>query len=166
MELTTRQKGALAEAKIAAAAVEQGWFVLRPDQEGRRYDFVFDVDHRLLRIQCKWARVRGDVVIAQTGTCRHTPAGYVRSTYSPADIDVIALYCGELDRCFALPVTEVTGLHAIHLRLAPARNGQRSGVRLADAYPLGAVAQLGERRHGMAEVRGSSPLSSIATKAA
>jgi hypothetical protein len=54
----------------------------------------------------------------------------------------------------------VAGKTYIHLRLTPARNNQRTGVTMAADYEFGAVAQLGERRHGMAEVRGSSPLSS------
>ena len=33
---------------------------------------------------------------------------------------------------------------------------------MAADYTLGAIAQLGERRHGMAEAVGSSPTSSIA----
>ncbi len=48
----------------------------------------------------------------------------------------------------------------MHLRLAPARNGQRAALHWAEQYNLGAVAQLAERRHGMAEARGSNPLSS------
>jgi hypothetical protein len=32
---------------------------------------------------------------------------------------------------------------------------------MAAQYELGAIAQLGERRHGMAEVEGSSPSSSM-----
>ncbi len=51
--------------------------------------------------------------------------------------------------------------YAVQLRLTPPRNNQRACINLADAYEFaGAVAQLGERRHGMAEARGSSPLSS------
>jgi hypothetical protein len=47
------------------------------------------------------------------------------------------------------------------LRLVRAGNNQRAAINFAADYELsGAVAQLEERRHGMAEVRGSSPLSS------
>ena len=49
----TTLKGAIAEAAIMAAAVELGVVVLRPMIEGRRYDLVFDIDHRLFRVQCK-----------------------------------------------------------------------------------------------------------------
>lgn len=48
----------------------------------------------------------------------------------------------------------------MHLRLVAARNGQRAALNWAQQYELGAVAQLAERRHGMAEARGSNPLSS------
>ena len=36
---------------------------------------------------------------------------------------------------------------------------------MADDFPLGAIAQLGERCHGMAEAEGSSPSSSIDAQA-
>ena len=159
-DLSTSRKGATAEAAITALAIEMGIIVLRPVAEGGRYDLVFDVGTRLLRVQCKWARKRGDVLAAHTGTCRHTPHGYLRTTYTAAEVDAVVLYCRELHRAYLLPIEEVEGLSYVHLRLAPARNNQRAGVRMAHRYELGAVAQLGERRHGMAEVRGSIPLSS------
>jgi PD-(D/E)XK nuclease superfamily protein len=55
------------------------------------------------------------------------------------------------------------------LRLAPRLNNQRLGINWAEDYAFearlggkqGAVAQLGERLHGMQEVTGSSPVGSI-----
>ncbi len=165
-ELSSTEKGAVAELKIAAAAAELGIVVSRPMLEGRRYDLIFDVDHRLLRIQCKWANRRGDVVAIHVGTCRHSPTqGYLRTRYTAEEVEGIAAYCQDLDRCFFIPIRDFEGQTHLHLRLAPARNNQLVGVKLAADYPLGAVAQLGERCHGMAEVRGSSPLSSTARQA-
>ena len=112
-------------------------------------------------MQCKWATLKdGNVVSIRLRTSRHTPAGYVRTVYSADEIEGFAAYCRELDRCFFLPIAEFNEQSHAHLRLGPARNGQLHGVKMADAYLLGAVAQLGERCHGMAEVRGSIPLSS------
>jgi hypothetical protein len=48
-ELTPSEKGAIAEAKICAAAVEADIVVSRPISEGRRYDLIFDLGPRLLR---------------------------------------------------------------------------------------------------------------------
>ncbi len=166
MELTSSQKGGLAELKIAADAAALGIDVYRPMIDGARCDLIFDTGNRLLRVQCKWARRNGDVVVIRLRTCRHTPTrGYIRTTYSASEIDGIAAYCGELDRCFFLPIREFDSRSHVHLRLAAARNGQLVGVKMAADYPLGAVAQLGERRHGMAEVRGSIPLSSTPASA-
>ena len=61
-------KGAIAEAAITSAAVELGIVVLRPLVEGRRYDLVFDIDHRLYRVQCSWGGCRGTVVDVHLAT--------------------------------------------------------------------------------------------------
>lgn len=161
-------KGGRAELAIAWAAARLDVVVLRPLMEGRRYDLIFDLGPRLLRVQCKWASRRGDVVSASLRTSRHSPTrGYVVATYSADEVDAIALYCDELERCYLVPICEVAGHTHVQLRLAPARNNQQLGVRMASDYDLakmvhvlGAIAQLGERRHGMAEVVGSSPTSS------
>jgi PD-(D/E)XK nuclease superfamily protein len=153
-------KGAIAEAAITAAAVELGFVVLRPLVEGRRYDLVIDTGPDLLRVQCKWAQQRGAVIQVNLTTCRHTPSGYVRSTYGRDEVDGIGVYCHQLKRCFYLPIEAVAGRTAFRLRLAPAANHQEAAINYADQYAFGAIAQLGERSTGSAEVAGSSPASS------
>jgi hypothetical protein len=57
------------------------------------------------------------------------------------------------------------GQNHIYLRLTPARNGQRSCINLASDFDFnGAIAQLGERCDGIAEVVGSSPTSSTSSE--
>src|SRR4051794_9276880 len=99
--LTPSGKGNIAEAKLAAAAIELGIGVCWPLGGNQRYDLIFDLHPRLLRVQCKWAPRKGDVVVVRTRTCRHTPTnGYVRGTYGPDEIDAIGAYCPDLDRCY------------------------------------------------------------------
>ena|SRR5579859_2566616 len=165
--MTTDQKGTIAETSIIAAAVKLGVGVLRPVNDGLRYDLVFDVDSRLIRVQCKWVLRRGAVAVVPLRSCRRTKDGYLRRPYTPEDADAIAGYCAEIDRFFWIPIQEVAGRPQMMLRLAPSRNNQRLKINWAEDYDLdarlkslGAVAQLGERRHGMAEARGSIPLGS------
>jgi PD-(D/E)XK endonuclease len=153
-------KGAIAEAAVTAAAIELGFAVLRPLVEGCRYDLVIDSGHRLLRVQCKWAQRKGTVIPVYLSTCRHTPAGYVRSTYTGHEVDGIAVYCHELKRCFYVPIERVAGRTGFSLRLAPAANNQETAINFADDFAFGAIAQLGERVTGSHEVAGSSPASS------
>jgi hypothetical protein len=155
----------MAEMAIANAAVQLGIVVSRPMTEGKRYDLIFDIDNRLLRIQCKWAARKGDVIVVGMRTSRYTTAGHVRSVYTSDEVDAIAAYCADLRQCFLLPISEFDGQSYLHLRLAPCRNNQSVGVKWAAQYRLGAVAQLEERRHGMPEARGSSPLSSTSEEA-
>ena len=159
--MTSNQKGAIAELAIAATAAKHGIIVSRPLTEGQRYDLIFDLGDKLLRVQCKSAAKVGTVIPIHVGGCYHSPRGYVRSTYDKSDIDAVAAYCPDLDRCYLLPMDLVARKTYLHLRLGPTKNNQSIGVKWAAHYEFGAVAQLGERRHGMPKAEGSSPSSSI-----
>jgi hypothetical protein len=134
--LTPSQKGAAAEAEIAAAVIRLDLVVLRPLVDGRRYDLVIDTGGELIRVQCKWASRRGNVLSAHCLTCRHTPRGYLRTTYSADQIDAIAAYSPDTDNCYLVPIHEVEGRSAITFRVAPTLNNQAHGVRWARDYEL------------------------------
>ena len=137
--LSPSQKGAAAEAAIAAAALELGLTVLRPLCEGRRYDLVFDLELRLLRVQCKLAQRVGGALAIRLQTCRYTPSGYVHTSYTADEIDAIAAYSPDLRECFLIPASEVSDRRAIHLRLDPAKNNQARGIKWARSYAIGAM---------------------------
>jgi hypothetical protein len=135
-ELSPSQKGAAAEAEIAAAAIRLRLQVLRPVGEGGRYDLAIDIGEKLLRVQCKWASRRGDVLTTHCVTSRCTPHGYRRTTYTAGEIDAIAAYAPDTDRCYLIPIDEVEGRSTISLRIAPTRNNQAQLVRWAEDYEL------------------------------
>ncbi|MFL5955554.1 MAG: group I intron-associated PD-(D/E)XK endonuclease [Gaiellaceae bacterium] len=123
-----------------------------------RYDLIFDLRPKLLRVQCKWAVVRGDVVVITCRTHRRGPEGYIRRVYQDGEIDAIAAYCEAVGTCYLLPVELSVRRTAVQLRIAPTRNNQRQRVNWAQDFELGAtlqrlqgpIAQLGERRAGSA----------------
>lgn len=141
IELTRSQKGAAAEAEIAAAAIRLRLQVLRPLGEGWRYDLVIDIGDKLLRVQCKWASRNGDVLNARCVTNRHTPHGYVRITYTADQIDAIGAYAPDTDRCYLIPVSEVVGRTMLSLRIGPTRNNQAQLIRWAKDYEMGHALQ-------------------------
>ncbi len=157
-------KGAIAEAKIAAAATELGIPVLRPVAEHGRYDLAFEIGDRILRVQCKWGGLDDESAVIKVNlqSYRWTYSGHVRKSYSADEIDLLGVYWGGLDRCYLLPGELAAGRRAINLRVTPARNGQRACINLGADYEFfGAVAQLEERVSGRHEGTGSSPVSSI-----
>jgi hypothetical protein len=167
--MTTDQKGAIAEAAIALAAMKLGVDVYRPLGEGGRYDLILDVGARLLRVQCKWASRLDQILVVRCYTFRRTRTGWKKTTYSAEEVDVIGAYSMDLDRCFLIPIELVANRPTMSLRIAPTRNNQRRRINWADdfdfaaklAEQLGAIAQLEERCRGTAEVAGSSPAVSI-----
>ena len=79
----------------------------------------------------------------------------------------MAIYCEELkEKTFLVPIEVAAERGALRSRIAPPRNSQRASINLAQGYPLGAIAQLGERPAGSREVVGSSPTSSITSESA
>jgi prevent-host-death family protein len=153
-------KGNVAELAIAKEAASLGLSVLMPITEHERYDLVLGIAGRLLRVQCKWANKKGDVVVIKLSSSRRVAGGYVRRRYSAEEVDAIGAYCAEIDCCYLIPIEEVADQWMVQLRLAPTRNGQRAALHFADEYRLGAVAQLEERVDGIDEAEGSSPSSS------
>jgi hypothetical protein len=87
----------------------------------------------------------------------------------PGEVDAFAAYCPELDSCYFLPYEAFPHRNQIQLRLSRSRNNQKLRINWAKEFEFGAtlarvpgaIAQLGERCHGMAEVAGSIPAGSI-----
>jgi prevent-host-death family protein len=143
--LSTNQKGGIAETAITAAAYALDIPVLRPVVEHARYDLAFEVGERIYRVQCKWGGLHDDGAVIKVNLTSSwcTPTGYERRFYSEDEIDLVAVYCGELDRCYLLPSSLVAGRRGIQLRVKPAKNGQRAALNHAVDFEFaGAVAQL------------------------
>jgi prevent-host-death family protein len=161
--LSTNQKGGIAETAITAAAYALDVPVLRPVVEHSRYDLAFEIGDRILRVQCKWGGLDADGAVIKVSLQSNylTPAGYVRNSYTSEEIDLVAVYCGDLDRCYLLPNSLACGRTSVFLRLTPPKNGQRACINLASDFAFdGAIAQLEERWRGTPEAAGSSPASS------
>jgi PD-(D/E)XK endonuclease len=137
--MTPDQKGSVAEAEIAAAAVRLGVGVLKPLNDGLRYDLIFDLRPKLLRVQCKWAACRGDVIIVNARTCRRSADGYIRGNYSADEVDAIGAYCLDVDRSYLIPISYVADRPSMRIRLAPTRNNQSRGINWAKDFEFAAT---------------------------
>jgi len=58
--MDNHQKGEIAEANIKAHLIERGYSVLDPVSDHSRYDLAIDKNGQLIRIQCKYARLKED----------------------------------------------------------------------------------------------------------
>lgn len=132
-----KTKGDLAELKVAADLADRGCRISIPFGEDCDYDLIADYEGRLHRVQVKFTRSDGNVVVIRCRSHSLTK-GKVRATklYTSAMVDWIAVYDSTTERCFYCPSWELgtAGRNLLHLRLQPARNNQRIGIRNANAY--------------------------------
>src|SRR5436190_16483096 len=135
--LSTDQKGAVAELAVAKAAADLGIGVWAAHTV-ERYDLIFDLRPRLVRVQCKWARRYGDVIIVRCYRNRRGRDGMLTRCYSAEDIDAFA-DCATTDRCYFLPIDSFTQRRNIQLRLGPTKNNQARRINWARDYEFAAT---------------------------
>jgi PD-(D/E)XK endonuclease len=131
-----KRKGDLAELKVAADLLERGCQLSIPFGEDCNYDLIADAGPVLHRIQVKYTESNGEIVLIRCRSHSLTK-GKIRHTkhYTAETVDWIAVYDRTTDRCYYCPSSELgSGRCELSLRLVPARNGQRIGVRDADDY--------------------------------
>lgn len=131
MGATPSEVGAVAEREVAYALARAGYDVYVPlFMPHSRVDLVAHRNGQVLRIQVKSARVRADIV--RFHTCSNTGA---RSRSYQGDVDAFGVFAPELETCYLVPIAEVPD-RGCHLRVAPARNNQATGVRWAADYEI------------------------------
>lgn len=131
--MNTIAQGNAAEAAVLHAMTLADIPVLIPFGGGLPFDLAVIVgeDARIVRVQVKCGRVRGACVRFNTCSTDH---GKGRLPYREK-ADVIAVHVRDLGKVFILPVEDCPS-YAGSLRLDPALNNQRLGVRFAEDYTL------------------------------
>ena len=130
---TPSEVGARAELAVATALIAAGKHVYLPFFAAHaRVDLVYEDGLGFHRVQCKTARVRGQVLtFATCSNTRNLPREYV------GEIDEFGVYSPQLDQVFLVPIADVP-TRLCHLRLDAPRNGQVKRVRWARSYMLAA----------------------------
>ena len=141
--LTSDQKGVIAELAIAHAATELGVGVSKPLGD-QRYDLIFDLGHKLLRVQCKWACRHKQVVVVRCYSSRRNAEGLLRRKYAREEVDAFAAYCADVRRCYFLPFECIPPGGFLQLRLSAPLNNQKLGVRWAEQYEFAATLGAGK----------------------
>lgn len=123
----TKIIGSIAELRVAAEVLAQGYAVLFPFGEDNSYDMVAECKGLYFRIQCKAGRVlNGSIEFS-------TAKSFNNQKYADTDVDVFATYCQETGDIFFISKTEC-GKRQKTLRIQPSKNNQRAGVHFAEYY--------------------------------
>ena len=128
VELNPKQKGNLTELKCLSAFYELGYQCSIPYGENSRYDFIADIDGKLIRVQCKTSReVDVGVIEFPCRSSRSNTHSNLQRRYTANEIDY---FCTFWDgKCYLIPVTECSITKI--LRFVPPKNGQKVGITYA-----------------------------------
>ena len=125
-------RGDVTELRGLLAFQSRGYYCSVPFSGSCRYDLVADIDHYLLRIQCKSSVYHEDLGVLAMGAKRTTTntKKTINYLYSKDEIDYFYTYHDNYD--FLIPVTDVnTG---IYLRLKPPKNYVQHQINAAADY--------------------------------
>ena len=137
MEYTTNQKGLITEMEVALKLIKMGYQVSQPLNPDSRYDFIVDVNNRLLRIQVKTAHLSPKTKNAIQFKCRSITGHGITKTslYSDTDIDYFATYWN--DEVYLVPVNECSAEKTLRL----SKDNYRVNSSYAEDYIASEVLQ-------------------------
>ena len=134
MDLNKKQKGNLTELQCMAEFYKLGYSVCIPYGENNRYDFIADINGKLIRVQVKTSIPSEDGRSYQF-CCQSTRANgtnIVHKSYTKNEIDY---FCTMVDNeCCLIPVEECSTYKTI--RVAECLNNQHQNLNLLENYRL------------------------------
>ena len=131
----TTGRGDVAEIQVIAALMRAGRRVLRPISNGLRYDVLIDNgDGTYGRVQCKTGSMKDGFIVFRT---RNYDGRRPNGVSYRGQIESFGVFCPDNGRSYLVPMTALARSDSTaRLRVSPARNGQRVGVRLAEDFEI------------------------------
>jgi hypothetical protein len=126
--------GLRSEVALTHIFVQLGYAVFLPVGHNHRFDLIVEARGQFLRVQCKTGRLRDGVVRFNTVSVRSNRRDVLRRSYA-GEVDAFAVWCPQNGKSYFVPVGDLASGIAT-LRVLPAANNQRRGVRWAKDYEL------------------------------
>lgn len=128
----TKLKGDIAEAKVLAYLVENGYKVFLPWGEDNRFDLLCEINGEYKRIQIKYVSPKNDCLEIPLRSANN----WSTIRYSSMNVDYIAAYNPENDKIYFIPLGMFNNIATLKLRFAKTKNKQLKNVRWASDYEL------------------------------
>lgn len=126
--------GNITELSCILAFTAAGYQVSLPYGGQARYDFLVDINGKILRVQVKTATVSDNQEYIKFD-CRNSAykqGHHVHKTYSEDEIDYFATFYNGV--CYLVPISECSAEK--RLRFIPPKNNQTVGINFAKDYEL------------------------------
>lgn len=125
----TKHIGNITELNCLAAFLSEGYDVSIPYGDCARYDFIADINGKLIRVQTKTASPL-DKKHPEIGI--HFSCRSKNIKYKDNEIDYFTTYWKNI--CYLIPVNECSAIK--NLRFKKPKNGQKHNITYAEHYQL------------------------------
>lgn len=107
-----------------------------PYGDNCKYDFIADIDGKLIRVQCKTAQYcsRNDSIVVPTRKTRVNSNTVFQTTYNSKQIDCFATYWDSV--CYVIPISEAENRVVFTLRASIPKNNQQTKIHFLSDYTL------------------------------
>ena len=133
--MDSKQIGNITELEVLTYITKMGYQVSIPFGDRERYDQIWDVNGKLLKIQVKTSRPIDNEENGIIFSCRSNTRvqGKIKhSRYTANEIDYFATFWK--GQCYIVPISETSTDKT--LRFNPPKNGQRKGISFAKDYTV------------------------------
>ena len=132
-EISQIMKGSLTEIRCITAFMENNIEISIPYGNHARYDFIADVNGKLIKVQVKTpSKVSEESISIECRTTHTISKKVVHHTYTESEVDYFATYYK--NKCYLVPISECSTQKT--LRFIPPKNGQIKGITFAKDYEL------------------------------
>ena len=123
--MNSKDKGNIGESVFLAEMIKKGCIVSKPFGDNARYDFIVDVNGKLLKFQVKYCNCfseNNSILCPCASSANHT-TNKKYSSYKN-DVDYMAFYLAPYDKIAILSIKEIGNRKTISLRNTKAANNQ------------------------------------------
>lgn len=131
--MNPKEVGEKTEASILNHFIQKGVPVSIPWGNNQRYDFIIDLEGKLLKAQCKTGTYKNGVVSFAASS---KAGGKARKAYQ-GQIDCFLVYCEVLNKFYMVPIEGISNKNAMSLRIDPLKKfGPKSTINWAKDYEV------------------------------
>lgn len=131
----TKLIGNIAELEVLNYVTKLGYQVSLPFGDRARYDQIWDVKGKLLKVQIKNAKLHqsGDYITVSCKSSNRKDGKLVNRRYTEDEIDFLATFHN--NRCYLIPVNQLPN-RVKNLRFTSPANGQQENISWAEDYEV------------------------------
>ena len=133
--MDSKQIGNITELEVLTYVTKLGYQVSIPFGDRERYDQIWDINGRLLKIQVKTSHLIDKEENGIVFSCRSNTKvqGKIKhSRYTADEIDYFATFWN--GQCYMVPISETSTEKTLRFNLP--KNGQRKGISFAKDYTV------------------------------